>query len=138
MAFVVDGFKFDNYEKKGPFTGRLDTAVSHIYVPSSIYSAVQNKINVEYESKIGLSMVDCNAGDTLGDLIFTLNRHTYTIPSSEYIVDIGSPDKKCVLFIAESVFDVDFVFGLTFLQNYCSYYAFARNQIGLASPPPQL
>ncbi|KAI6170957.1 Peptidase A1 domain-containing protein [Aphelenchoides bicaudatus] len=134
MAFVVDGFKFENYEKKGPFTGRLDTSVSHIYVPSGIYSAIQKKVDIKYESEIGLSMIACNAGDTLGDLIFTLNGQQYNIPSSEYIVDIDSPDGLCVFFVAQTVFDVDFVFGLTFLQTYCSYYSLQDNQVGLGIP----
>ncbi|KAI6170956.1 Peptidase A1 domain-containing protein [Aphelenchoides bicaudatus] len=134
MAFTVDGFKYDNYQKKGPFTGRLNTALSHIYVPSSIYSAIQKKIDIKYESDIGLSMVDCNAGDTLGNLVFTLNGQDYTIPPSEYIVNIDSPDGLCVLFIAQTTYDVDFIFGLTFLQNYCSYYSFAENFVGLGIP----
>jgi saccharopepsin len=110
----------------------LDTGTSLNVLPSGIAEL----LNAEIGAKKGFGgqyTVDCSARDSLPDITFSLAGSKYSLPASDYIIELSG---SCI-----STFQgMDFpepvgplvILGDAFLRRYYSVYDLGKNAVGLA------
>ncbi|KAH6896837.1 aspartic peptidase domain-containing protein [Thelonectria olida] len=110
----------------------LDTGTSLNVLPSSL----ADMLNAEIGAKKGWNgqyTVDCAARQTLPDITFTLAGSNYSLPATDYILEVSG---SCI-----STFQgMDFpepvgplvILGDAFLRRYYSVYDLGKNAVGLA------
>lgn len=93
------------------------------------------RIKADYDWDTGLYTYNCNRVSNLNDINFYLRtdrRDGITIPSREYVVDIGLNDGKCALALGMhdgSFYKEDFVGGTLFVRECCFVYDFEYNTL---------
>lgn len=126
IAFGEDEAELEN-------TGAiLDTGTSLIVLPSELAEMLNTQIGAK-KSWNGQYTIDCNKRSTLPDLTFNLAGTPYTLPATDYILEVSG---SCI-----STFQgMDFpervgplvILGDAFLRRYYSVYDLGKNAVGLA------
>lgn len=97
--------------------------------------AVFNRQDQAYE-------VDCAKMNSLPALTFTINGQTYSVPSTEYVLnDLGSTTGKCsITFFGMNGggFGPSWILGDTWIRTYCNVYDIGQKRIGFALANHQL
>lgn len=110
----------------------LDTGTSLNTLPTDLAEL----LNAEIGAKKGFGgqySIDCAKRDSLPDITFTLAGSNYTLPASDYILELGG---SCVstftpLDMPEPVGPLA-ILGDAFLRRYYSVYDLEKNAVGLA------
>lgn len=110
----------------------LDTGTSLNVLPSSLADLLNKEMGAK-KGYNGQYTVDCAKRDSLPDITFNLAGSNYSLPASDYILEISG---SCI-----STFQgMDFpaptgplvILGDAFLRRYYSVYDLGRNAVGLA------
>ncbi|CAM1509095.1 Fc.00g028340.m01.CDS01 [Cosmosporella sp. VM-42] len=110
----------------------LDTGTSLNVLPSALAELLNKEIGAK-KGYNGQYTVDCAKRDTLPDITFTLSGSNYSLPASDYILEVSG---SCI-----STFQgMDFpaptgplvILGDAFLRRWYSVYDLGRNAVGLA------
>jgi hypothetical protein len=89
LSFSVESFKFGKYEKKGKWSGTLDSGLSVLVFPEPLFNVLDQMIPIEWDDKLALFTVDCDQADVLGDLVFTMSGNEFRLTSKHYIIDVS-------------------------------------------------
>jgi saccharopepsin len=110
----------------------LDTGTSLNVLPSALAELLNKEMGAK-KGYTGQYTVDCAKRDSLPDITFTLAGSNYSLPASDYILEVSG---SCI-----STFQgMDFpaptgplvILGDAFLRRYYSVYDLGRNAVGLA------
>ncbi|KOS18085.1 Vacuolar protease A [Escovopsis weberi] len=110
----------------------LDTGTSLNTLPSNL----AEMLNAQMGAKKGFNgqyTIDCSARDTLPDVTFSLAGSKYSLPASDYILELGG---SCIstftpMDMPEPVGPLA-ILGDAFLRRYYSVYDLGKNAVGLA------
>jgi saccharopepsin len=110
----------------------LDTGTSLNVIPSSLAELLNKEMGAE-KGYNGQYTIDCSKRDTLPDITFNLAGSNYSLPASDYILEVSG---SCI-----STFQgMDIpapagplaILGDAFLRRYYSVYDLGKNAVGLA------
>ena len=110
----------------------LDTGTSLIALPSQLAEMLNAQIGAK-KGYNGQYSVDCDKRSSLPDVTFTLSGHPFTLPATDYILEISG---SCI----STFMGMDFpeptgplaILGDAFLRRYYSIYDLDNNTVGLA------
>ncbi|KAM3472319.1 hypothetical protein MY5147_005340 [Beauveria neobassiana] len=110
----------------------LDTGTSLNTLPTDLAELLNKEIGAK-KGFGGQYSIDCKARDSLPDITFTLAGSNYTLPASDYILELGG---SCVstftpLDMPEPVGPIA-ILGDAFLRRYYSVYDLGKGAVGLA------
>ncbi|KIH64533.1 eukaryotic aspartyl protease [Ancylostoma duodenale] len=113
-----------------------DTGTSWIGAPQQVIDNVVDATGADYDFFQDIYTVPCNNMDTLPPFNVTINGKEYSIPSSEYVLDLGLGNGTCALtFFAmddSNGSDPTWILGDTFIRTFCNIYDVGGKQIGFA------
>lgn len=81
---------------------KFDTGLSTIYLPERYHDVVQKQLNTKFDSTLEVNIAPCASVKTFPDWTFTFSNQAFTIPASEYVLDVSLFSlliKKCKLTI---------------------------------------
>ncbi|KAE9417838.1 hypothetical protein Angca_010219, partial [Angiostrongylus cantonensis] len=133
--FPIEGFSIGSFSQNKSEQVVSDTGTSWIGAPTEIIEAVVNQTGANYDSMNKFYTISCSTMKTQPDLSFTINFVKYSIPSKEYVLDIGIGDGQCVLAFFEipsGSMTMDWILGEAWIRTYCNIYDFGQNRIGFA------
>uniref|UniRef100_A0A0K0DA53 Peptidase A1 domain-containing protein n=1 Tax=Angiostrongylus cantonensis TaxID=6313 RepID=A0A0K0DA53_ANGCA len=133
--FAIEGFSIGSFSQTKREQVVSDTGTSWIGAPTEIIEAVVNQTGANYDSMNKFYTISCSTMKTQPDLSFTINFVKYSIPSKEYVLDIGIGDGQCVLAFFEipsGSMTMDWILGEAWIRTYCNIYDFGQNRIGFA------
>ncbi|XP_039109472.1 pepsin F-like [Hyaena hyaena] len=111
----------------------IDTGTSLLIGPPDVILDIQKIIGAN-ESHSGEYLIDCDASNTLSDIVFTINGIDYPVPASAYIQE--GPDSTCFSSfdsLRGSLLTSDsWILGDVFLRLYFTVFDRANNRIGMA------
>nr|XP_060460475.1 pepsin F-like [Panthera onca] len=111
----------------------IDTGTSLLIGPSHVVFNIQMIIGAN-RSYSGEYVVDCDAANTLPDIVFTINGINYPVPASAYIQE--GPQGTCYSGFDESgdslLVSDSWILGDVFLRLYFTVFDRENNRIGLA------
>ncbi|KAJ3261677.1 hypothetical protein HK103_004628 [Boothiomyces macroporosus] len=70
-----------------------DTGTSLLMLEKSVADSVNKDLGATYDQTNDVYMIDCGVAKTGKPLTFTLNKKSFKIPASIYVVDAGTDDK---------------------------------------------
>lgn len=110
----------------------LDTGTSLNALPTDLAELLNKEIGAK-KGFGGQYSIDCAKRDSLPDVTFTLSGSNYTLPASDYILELGG---SCVstfmgMDIPEPAGPLA-ILGDAFLRRYYSVYDLGRGAVGLA------
>ncbi|ODA79096.1 hypothetical protein RJ55_04687 [Drechmeria coniospora] len=129
LDFIAYGHEVAELDKTGVI---LDTGTSLNVIPSSLAELLNKEMGAK-KGYNGQYTVDCAKKNTLPDITFSLAGSNYTLPASDYILEMSG---TCI-----STFQgMDIpapagplaILGDAFLRRYYSVYDLGRNAVGLA------
>ncbi|XP_040350927.1 pregnancy-associated glycoprotein-like isoform X1 [Herpailurus yagouaroundi] len=111
----------------------IDTGTSLLIGPSHVVFNIQTIIGAN-RSYSGEYVVDCDAANTLPDIVYTINGIDYPVPASAYIQE--GPQGTCYSGFDESgdslLVSDSWILGDVFLRLYFTVFDRENNRIGLA------
>jgi Tfp pilus assembly protein PilV len=132
--FQITGFKVGTSKSTRTQDAISDTGTSWLGAPQDQVNDIVTATNAQYDDVDGVYVVDCNAKN-LPDIVFTIGGHQYSIPSTEYVIDLGLGGGNCAL----TIFEMDFggigpewILGDSFIRTYCNAYDIGGQRIGFA------
>ncbi|KAL6743826.1 hypothetical protein Aduo_016821 [Ancylostoma duodenale] len=134
--FTIDGYSICSHKCQKKTQAISDTGTSWIGAPQQVIDNVVDATGADYDFFQDIYTVPCNNMDTLPPFNVTINGKEYSIPSSEYVLDLGLGNGTCALtFFAmdDSIgFDPTWILGDTFIRTFCNVYDVGGKQIGFA------
>ncbi|KAJ1367839.1 Inositol hexakisphosphate and diphosphoinositol-pentakisphosphate kinase [Parelaphostrongylus tenuis] len=134
--FAVDEFSIGtySYQKKGQAIS--DTGNSRIWVPTPVMDGIANQTGAYFDPAYEVYGVPCSTMMTQPNLKFTINGIKYSVPSVEYVLDVGFGPDECILGVYEILaggFGPDWILGDTWVRTFCNIYDFGQKRIGFAT-----
>ncbi|RCN34672.1 eukaryotic aspartyl protease [Ancylostoma caninum] len=134
--FSIDGYAISSHKGHKKAEAISDIGTLWIGAPQNVIDNVADVTNADYDFFHGVYTVPCDNMDTLPPLNITINGKEYSIPSSEYVLDLGFDDGSCALtFFAmddSNGFGSTWILGDTFIRTFCNVYDVGAKQIGFA------
>jgi hypothetical protein len=141
-TFPITNFKVGSQSFKSLGTQQVisDTGTSWLGIPTDEFNAVVSATNAQYDDDYGIYDIPCDA-KKLPDLELTIAGKKFSIPSSEYVVDLGLGNNQCALAAFDSQADDSdlndptnpgWILGDPFIRSYCNVYDFGNNRVGFA------
>jgi hypothetical protein len=132
--FAMTGFTMGSYSNMKSVQVISDTGTSWLGGPQADIAAIVKQTKAQYDFEDGLYYVPCTQTG-LPDITLTIGGMKYTIPSTEYVIDLELGNGNCAL----TVFDFEgggmypsWILGDTFIRTYCNVYDIGGQQIGFA------
>ena len=110
----------------------VDSGTSLLIVPSNQYAHILQQICLKQNcANLGfLSGIYCpNGSSGFPDLIFLIDGHEFTIPSTLYLKEMGT---TCVIMIDEMQGMELWILGMVFMRGYYTVFDMEKPQIGFA------
>ncbi|KAI6238866.1 Peptidase A1 domain-containing protein [Aphelenchoides fujianensis] len=115
----------------------VDTGLPTIAFHSEIYRALFQQINPDYDWDLGLLTTPCSANASLPSWVFSLSGADYSVPPSNYVVDLDIDGGETCAVALEVLQDgwlyADIVLGNPFVRSACVVYDLDNDAIGFAN-----
>ncbi|VDO82820.1 unnamed protein product, partial [Heligmosomoides polygyrus] len=134
--FPIDGFSIGTYSETKKEQVISDTGTSWIGAPTTVVSAVVKQTGAKYDFANELYTVDCTTQKTQPAFVITVNGIKYTVPSVEYVLDLGLGNGKCALTffgMNSGGFGPAWILGDTWIRTFCNIYDIGQKRIGFAN-----
>ncbi|WKY14013.1 hypothetical protein Q1695_004668 [Nippostrongylus brasiliensis] len=134
--FPIQGFTIGSFSETKKEQVISDTGTSWIGAPSSVVSGVVKQTGAKYDFANELYTVACSTQKTQPDLVWTINGVKYTVPSVEYVLDLGLGNGKCAITffgMSGGGFGPAWILGDTWIRTYCNVYDIGNKRIGFAT-----
>jgi saccharopepsin len=130
----LDSFSFGDETLELEDTGAaIDTGTSLIACPSDVAELLNKEIGAK-KSWNGQYTIDCAAVDSLPDVTFTFSGHKFTLPPTDYILNLqGSCISTFTGIDIPPPLGPIWIIGDAFLRKYYSVYDLGKNTVGLAT-----
>jgi len=131
--FAIDGYSIGSQSNNKKAQVISDTGTSWIGGPNADINNIVTATGAQYDFQYQLYTVAC-AG-SYPDFVYTIGGMTYTIPSVEYVLDLGLGGGQCVITffgMDGGGFGPSWILGDTFIRTYCNVYDVGNQQIGFA------
>ncbi|KAH7715431.1 ASP-1 protein [Aphelenchoides avenae] len=114
------------------FIDEFNTGSGGLQLPGGLITQIVKAARAEYDFPTDLYLCSCNV--KLPDIVVTIGGRNYSMPSSEYVLDIQYKPGKCVLNLSSGDGDDDgpFSFGDPFYRAYCTSFDVGQQKIGFA------
>ncbi|EPB74200.1 hypothetical protein ANCCEY_06689 [Ancylostoma ceylanicum] len=135
--FSIDGYSICTHKCHKKAQVISDTGTSWIGAPQHVIDNVADATNADYDFFQDIYTVPCANMDSLPPFNITIGGREYSIPSSEYVLDLGLGDGDCVLTFfsmddSNGFSDPTWILGDTFIRTFCNVYDVGAKQIGFA------
>ncbi|KAI6224486.1 Peptidase A1 domain-containing protein [Aphelenchoides fujianensis] len=136
LGFLVSRFVSASfsYDIDKPWT-LVDTGYPLIAFEFDVYRAVYQQINPDYDWDLGLLTTPCSSAASLPSWVFTIGSKDYSVPPSNYLVDIDIDGGQTCAVALELMGDHTFqniVLGNPFVRAFCIVYDVDNGTIGFA------
>ncbi|KAI6170870.1 Eukaryotic aspartyl protease [Aphelenchoides bicaudatus] len=133
-AFDIQKFKMNNYVRQSTQTAQSDSGLAVILAPGTEFDNIYRQLNPDFDEQLGIYTLNCTNQQTQPDLTFTINNKDYSIPATEYLIDILLQDGRCAVAIGQSSqFTASWGLGNPFGRVYCTIFDIDQNRLGLAT-----
>ncbi|TKR76285.1 hypothetical protein L596_017444 [Steinernema carpocapsae] len=132
--FAQSGFSSGSYSYSNTDQVISDTGTSWIYAPQAVVDGVL-QITGAQDTGEGVYAVPCSQMKTLPDWVLTIGGQQYTIPSVEYVLDLGLGGGQCALTLNTMFgggYMPSWILGDTFIRSYCNFYDVGNSRIGFS------
>ncbi|KAI6223425.1 Eukaryotic aspartyl protease [Aphelenchoides besseyi] len=133
--FSFDSFTFgQNYQfNLSGLTVRIDTGMPAIAMPYDTMDQMISGFDWLYDWDYSVFTVNCDDKSKLDDWVFERGDKTYSIPASDYLLDVGMNNNQCVVGFTASDdwFETDWVLGSPFLVGRCIKFDIANSTVGI-------
>ncbi|TKR87244.1 hypothetical protein L596_011674 [Steinernema carpocapsae] len=131
--FAQDGIQVGSYKYNRQDQVISDTGTSYLYMPTEVMESVANELGAQLDWDSDSYTVDCNG--KYPDVNLIIGGHKHTIPSVEYVLDLGLGNGKCTLAMAgqdTGGYGPSWILGDTFIRSFCQVYDIGGKRIGFA------
>ncbi|GMS82593.1 hypothetical protein PENTCL1PPCAC_4768 [Pristionchus entomophagus] len=135
--FPMTRFSVGSYSSNARVDAISDTGSAWIGAPASAVAGVVAATGAKIDPINNLYTVPC-AGK-YPDLVFTIGGREYTVPSMDYVLDLGYGKGKCYLAVyavSGGGFGPDWILGDTWIRANCNVYDIGQRRIGFAKSIP--
>lgn len=128
--FPIEGFSIGSFKESRKQQVISDTGTSWIGAPTNYMSRIATTLGAQFDWENELYTLPCTG--TYPDMVFTINKKKYNIPSKQYILDLGLGSGNCAL----AAFDMggmggpQWILGDVFIRQYCNIYDITNKRIG--------
>jgi len=119
LAVTVDSFSFGTFKSDPNELATTDTGFPVIQVGASEFIEIGKQTKAVYDFDLELLTVLCDSVSTFNDLVFTIKGVDYSVPASNYVVDMDMGGGFCALAIGMNQDTSDFpsiVLGNPFMR----------------------
>ncbi|CAJ0588948.1 unnamed protein product [Cylicocyclus nassatus] len=137
----MQGFAMSSYRyRRNNDQALVDTGSSYISVPKAVLEAIARFTGARYSAINGVYTVPCTSMWTLPDILFQMNGIQYSVPSAQYVIDMGLGD-RCVLAFYPIDYDthlgISWILGAPFIRAFCTIFDYGQRQLGFAVSIPR-
>lgn len=87
--FTLDSWGIGSYSSSNSQQVIADTGTSLLIGPSSAVQQIANTVGAVYDNTNGVWTVRCSASSGLPAIVFTIGGIQYSVPPSEYVIDVS-------------------------------------------------
>ncbi|WKY12651.1 hypothetical protein Q1695_003893 [Nippostrongylus brasiliensis] len=114
----------------------VDSGSSWMGVPQLVLNAVVKVTGAYWNGNTYLYMLPCSARFSKPELKFTIHGIIYTVPSTQYIVNLNHGNGQCVLgFMSTGSgrFNHAYILGMPWFRSFCNLFNYRERTIGFSS-----
>ncbi|RCN33015.1 eukaryotic aspartyl protease [Ancylostoma caninum] len=137
--FAIEGFQVGGFVSRLQQQAISDTGTSWLGGPPAAISGIIREARARYSPYYRMYVVPCSTMNSHPDLIFAINGHRFTVPSGQYIIDLGIGGGWCTLAvfpIQAGGFTTQWIMGTPWIRTFCNTYDFGNKRIGFSVARP--
>ncbi|KAI6233236.1 Peptidase A1 domain-containing protein [Aphelenchoides fujianensis] len=135
LGFTVTRFVSGSFSAEDVKWTLVDTGYPLIAFEFDVYRAVYQQINPDYDWELGLLTIPCSSAASLPSWVFTIGSKDYSVPASNYVVDVdidgGQTCAVALELTSDNVFQ-NMILGNPFVRAFCIVYDVDNGTIGFA------
>ncbi|KAI6234798.1 Asp-1 [Aphelenchoides fujianensis] len=127
--FNVDTVKIGKYESDVQHYGFLNVGLPTISVPDTELRRIFGTLNPSYDQDLQIYHIPCKNAYMAPDISLTIGGVEYTVPGTDYILDLDLTDGECVVALDDWDADDTWVLGVPFMQAVCTQVDFQNHVV---------
>ncbi|KAI6240360.1 Asp-1 [Aphelenchoides fujianensis] len=127
--FNIDYVKIGKYEDDVTHYGFLNVGLPTISVPDTELRRIFSTLNPSYDQDLQIYHIPCKNTYMAPDISLTIGGVEYTVPGTDYILDLDLADGECVVALDDWDADDTWVLGVPFMQAVCTQVDFQNHVV---------